>query len=441
MNISLKKISVGISAGINRILLAAVLVFCCNVPLTFTASAVENNEIRLYADGSEAVLELYFPQAAAEETASVQVSVCVKADSDGANLEFIPDSGLSSKIVESRYRKDTGVLNIYLAGRNALFPSSGSITVGRIRISSSTDSAVSATVSAVKNSVKFVIGGELVSPENDTDYPSAVNISAAGNSASGTWEPAYPDYSSGNYFPNIPVPAVDINNGGDERSSESGDPFFDTDEMPYYGDGEEYEAAEDPYGEEWSAAAENPNPPDTSMLLEAISGAESFNKADYTESSYNALREAVNKAKSVISDPNATQDEIDEALLDIENAIGMLQLKNDIPSGAEGYDQSGGAGADGAVSGVNEGAFGENNGNGHNTNEAQTAQNINGVSSDGDVRPADNEAVSQNEDGGNKNILWIIIASAAALTASAAIILHKRAGIKKAADGEHFNTK
>lgn len=84
--------------------------------LTLNAYAAESNEIRLESNGGEAVLELYFPQAAAEEIASMQVSVSVKANSDSVDLEFIPDSGLSSKIVESRYKNDTGILNIYLAG-------------------------------------------------------------------------------------------------------------------------------------------------------------------------------------------------------------------------------------------------------------------------------------------------------------------------------------
>ncbi|MDE5576804.1 MAG: hypothetical protein K2J11_05415 [Oscillospiraceae bacterium] len=111
------KKSVGISAGImKKMLSAAALIICCIMPLTISASAAEVNEIKLEANGSEASLELYFPQAAAEGIASMQMSVYVAANSDSVDLEFIPDSGLAAKIVESRYQSDTGMLNIYLAG-------------------------------------------------------------------------------------------------------------------------------------------------------------------------------------------------------------------------------------------------------------------------------------------------------------------------------------
>lgn len=458
-NIFLKKVFDGTSAV--KSLFAALLTFCCIVSLTLTVSAAENNEIKLNANGSEAVLGLYFPQAAAEEIASMQVSVYVKVNSDGVDLEFIPDSGLASKIVESRYQSDTGVLNIYLAGTKALFPSSGSITVGKIKINSSSGSAASATVAVIKDSVKFVSGGELVSPDNDTDYPEDVSISVSAQTSQDPQEPpVYPNYPSGNYFPNIPIPTVDIdynsgNNGNDRNNESSGNDFYGDDEVLYPDDDN---ISEDRYGDteptESDTLGDNPNVPDTSALSEAISRAESYNKKDYTESSYNNLKDAINKAKKLISDPNATGEEIDEALLNIENAVGMLQLRNDIPSGAEGYGQNSDMGADES----NNGFFGENSdgsisehvqkgqhsdrdNTGNSADAAQAAQNINGTDPSEDIRSAHNNVFPQNEDNGKKLPIGIIITAAIAAIAIVTIIVYKRVTVKKNSDGEHFNTK
>ncbi|MDE5858922.1 MAG: hypothetical protein K2H23_00795, partial [Oscillospiraceae bacterium] len=215
MNILFNKKYAGIASGImKKTLSAAALIICCVMPLTISASAA-NNEIKLEANGSEASLELYFPQAAAEEIASMQISVYVAANSDSVDLEFIPDSSLSSKIVESRYQSDTGTLNIYLAGTEALFSSSGYTKVGRIRISTSASSAASASVEVVKDSVRFVRSGELISPDSDTDYPAAVNITTSWQSSPGTSNPSYPNYpnySTGNYFPNISTLDSVVNN-------------------------------------------------------------------------------------------------------------------------------------------------------------------------------------------------------------------------------------
>lgn len=447
MSMSIYK-SVGIAAGKLR---KAALVICCIMLLTLNVSAASNNEIKLEADGSEATLELYFPQAAAEETASMQVSVSVKANLDGVDLEFIPDSGLASKIVESRYHSETGILNIYLAGTEALFPSSGSVTVGKVKVTG--NNSASATVEVVKDSVKFVRSGELVSPDNDTDYPASVTITASGQSSSGTPTPtpSYPNHSTGNYFPNISV-STDYDKSNDRN---------DTDgirkPVPNYSDTESnVDIDDDEYDyaalEEEDTAGENLNPPDTSSLSEALSRADDYRETDYTESSYDDLKDAVNKAEELISDPNATQDEIDEALLDIENAIGMLRPKNDIPSGAAGYGGND-TNMDSGISGV----YGDNtddsgedreygqgeqssdrddSGHGSNSNNgAQTSPNGNIVNASNDVQSAD--LFTENE-GGGKSIVWMIVLAVIAAAAAAVIaVVLKKSGKKKSADGNH----
>lgn len=164
---------------IKKSLSVIAVILCCMIALTLSASAAANNKIELKASGSEAQLILDFPQAAAEEIASMQISLSVKTNSKSAEIEFIPDSKLAAKIAESRYHSDTGILNIYLAGTEAIFSESSPLTVGKVKISGS---SVSAAVKIVENSVKFVRGGELIEGENlievygEIAYPDNVTI-------------------------------------------------------------------------------------------------------------------------------------------------------------------------------------------------------------------------------------------------------------------------
>lgn len=451
------KKSVGIPAEImKKMLSAAALIICCIMLPAINASAAEVNEIKLEANGSEASLELYFPQAAAEEIASMQMSVYVTANSDSVDLEFIPDSGLSAKIVESRYQSDTGMLNIYLAGTEALFPSSGSIKVGSIRISTSGSGAASAAVDVVRDSVRFVRSGELVSPDNDTDYPASVTVTAAGQSAPITQDPVYPNYSTVNYFPNITLTTDADTNRND--IDEVWKPVRNDD---YTEPDADIGGYDDAVLEEQDTIGENMNPPDLAALLDALSRAEDYRRADYSESSYADFEEAVNKANEVISDPYATQDEIDEALLNVENAVGMLRPRNDVPSGAEGYSENkaGMVGSDSnyvngygqgeqpyGVDGINYNINGGNGSNGINGNNGgvQAAQDGNIVNASDGVQTVDHadDPFAGNDNGGKNHLLWIVvIAVIAVIAAVASIIVIKKTNDKKSADGNHFKSE
>ena len=332
-------------AGKIKVLLTAVMTACMILQGT-VVSAENSNEITLSASGNEAGIELYFPQAAAEEIASMQISVKVTAAVQGTDLEYIPDSSLSGRIVESRYQSSTGTLNIYIAGTTALFSPDGHASVGTVRISS--DSTAAATVEVAENSVKFVRNGEIVSPGSDTVYPAAVTLKADGQTSPVTPEnpvtpvdpvtpvtPVNPVTPENPSTPVIPVAPAGIKDNVTETlppEPENADILYDGE------DDAEYDTPN--LSPENSYPAETgiqPLPPDLTALYDAISRAGSYSEADYILDSYAALNEAVNKARSVADDPAATQAEIDEAQLNIENAIGMLTLRNDIPSGAEGY--------------------------------------------------------------------------------------------------------
>ncbi len=93
--------------------------------------------------------------------------------------------------------------------------------------------------------------------------------------------------------------------------------------------------------------SEYPNRPgeEAKKLLEMIKTAENLPKGDYTEESYNAMLEALENAKKILKDPNSTNEQIVQALAELENAIGALvpiaknsvdeKLEQDIASGKQ----------------------------------------------------------------------------------------------------------
>ncbi len=64
---------------------------------------------------------------------------------------------------------------------------------------------------------------------------------------------------------------------------------------------------------------------DKTELQAAIAEAEALNEEDYTEESWDALQEAVENAQAVVSNSNATQDMVDDALLELETAMNNLE--------------------------------------------------------------------------------------------------------------------
>lgn len=474
-------------AGKIKVLLTAVMTACMILQGT-VVSAENSNEITLSASGNEAGIELYFPQAAAEEIASMQISVKVTADVQGTDLEYIPDSSLSGRIVESRYQSSTGTLNIYIAGTTALFSPDGHASVGTVRISS--DSTAAATVEVAENSVKFVRNGEIVSPGSDTVYPAAVTLKADGQTSPVTPENpvtpvdpvtpvtpvnpvtpenpstpvipvtptvpgnVYPGRPTGNFFPDISVSTPTY--GIKDNVTETLPPKPENADILY--DGEDEIVDDTPnLSPENSYPAETgiqPLPPDLTALYDAISRAGSYREADYSPDSYAALAEAVNKARSVADDPASTQSEIDEAQLNIENAIGMLTLRNDIPSGAEGYAADnaqpsgeipltspmadnaevpagqvyvpGDDGAGIALPGVPEPAA---------KPTPQVQQSQPGITAADNARSVSSEFMTETETAGS-SAMWLLI-PAIAIAAAAAVVI-KKVIDKKAADGKHY---
>lgn len=493
MKTFIKKLPAGKIKG----LIVSVMTACMILQGT-VVSAADSNEITLSASGNEAGIELYFPQAAAEEIASMQISVKVTADVQGTDLEYIPDSSLSGRIVESRYQSSTGTLNIYIAGTTALFSPDGHASVGTVRISSGSTAA--ATVEVAENSVKFVRNGEIVSPGSDTVYPRAVTLKADGQTSPVTPENpvtpvdpvtpenpvtpvtpvtpenpvtpvtpvdpttpvtpvtptvpgnVYPGRPTGNFFPDISVSTPTY--GIKDNVTETLPPEPDNADILY--DSEDETVYDTPsLSPENSYPAETgiqPLPPDLTALYDAISRAGSYSEADYSPDSYAALNEAVNKARSVADDPASTQAEIDEAQLNIENAIGMLTLRNDIPSGAEGYA------ADNAQNGQPSGEVPLTSPMADNAEVPAGQVYVPGNNEAGIALPSVPEGAKQTQqvqrpqpgitaadnarsvmtetETAGSSAMWLLIPAIAAAAAAAVII--KKVIDKKAADGKHY---
>ena len=83
-----------------------------------------------------------------------------------------------------------------------------------------------------------------------------------------------------------------------------------------------------------------PEEADKSGLQAAAADAEKLKAEDYTETSYNAMKKALDAAKAVLADEAATQDEVNSALKELRDAVAGLEKPVDPPE-PEVVDKSG----------------------------------------------------------------------------------------------------
>lgn len=100
--------------------------------------------------------------AAKEGIASLQFEIVVNA-SDGAEVSF-EFAESKADICEYRYNKSTGILNIYIAGKNALFEKDvENLVLGKIKVTGGENSPV--MVKIAEDSLKYVYGTDLKTME------------------------------------------------------------------------------------------------------------------------------------------------------------------------------------------------------------------------------------------------------------------------------------
>ncbi len=75
--------------------------------------------------------------------------------------------------------------------------------------------------------------------------------------------------------------------------------------------------------------------PDKSLLEELINQASGLNVANYTKATFDGLTKALNEAKAVFENPNATQKEVDSAKATLEKAINSLEANTPVDNTAK----------------------------------------------------------------------------------------------------------
>lgn len=117
------------------------------------SAAGADNAVTLTANGSTAAVHLNLPENEAKGVTAMQLSFEVES-SDSINVEFAFDSAVSASVKEYTYNEQTGILNVYLAGRSELLSSDGSADLGEIQLNG--DGGSDASVRFVPDSLRLV---------------------------------------------------------------------------------------------------------------------------------------------------------------------------------------------------------------------------------------------------------------------------------------------
>lgn len=321
--------------------LTAAALLCAN--LSAGVYAANEEKAQLTSDGDKAAVSLTLSQAAKEEISSIQISLNVKPNTDKAEIAFIPNENLKVKICESRYHSDTGILNIYAVGTEPIFDKSNpAVTLGTVKLSCSDPMGASANVGFVKGSLKYVRGGTLLTYDNGLVYSEGVTVSVGNGGldpippitqptvTSLATKPPQPINTSENNPPIItsdkepkPVTQAPVNPAVPtvtEKTENNNNPNPENPPAPV--------VSQPQYVITTNKNEPQPTAADFSKLKAAVETAEKIKGDDYTEESYKILTEAVKKAKETLSSPLSNQSQIDESLLLLENAMGMLTPKS-----------------------------------------------------------------------------------------------------------------
>lgn len=338
--------------------------------------------IRVFAAGGDAfyldgtgTVTLVSQHAAKEKISSLQFSLMV----DGAaNVDF-QFSASSAKVLEARYHKDTKILNIYLAGTKALFAeNTDTLEIGKVLATDENGNNASATVSVVADSLWYVYGNEQIQAQG-LEVPDAVSIGSTGNSGSGTGSNEGESGGTGNGSneegsgtgngSNEEGGGTGSNEGesgdgssgwngsqGNQLGTDPGAPGIwnpgnsgsdqeDSAEEKSQGGGSGGQSKgsgrdkrQDGEGQESNTSSETddvPFQPDTAdaetvsesyqKLRETLETAQKLSEEDYTPESFQILKEMIARAQEVLEHPHVTEEELQEALLNLENAIGALE--------------------------------------------------------------------------------------------------------------------
>ena len=255
--------------------------------LPLQVSAAEKESIELAVEAEQVGVSLTLPQSVSGNILSLQVGLKVDSNVQEETTATFQFSENVAKVADYRYNQEKGILNIYLSGTKTLFQNgTESLKLGNVQINTTNENGATVHVSVVEDSVKMVKGTKTEVIQN-IDYPEKAEIILGnrGNQDNGG----------------------DPDNGGDQ---------------------------------------DNGDAQDKTELQQVMEMAKSYTQSEYTKESYAVLQKAMEMAQKVLDKEDATEEEITEALKNLENAIGSLVKKEDTSSPSTDQDETTNQGAD-----------------------------------------------------------------------------------------------
>lgn len=255
--------------------------------LPLQVSAAEKESIELAVEAERVGVSLTLPQSVSGNILSLQVGLKVDSNVQEETTATFQFSENVAKVADYRYNQEKGILNIYLSGTKTLFQNgTESLKLGNVQINTTNENGATVHVSVVENSVKMVKGTKTEVIQN-IDYPEKAEII--------------------------------LGNGGNQDNG--GDPDNGGDQ-------------------------DNGDAQDKTELQQVMEMAKSYTQSEYTKESYAVLQKAMEMAQKVLDKEDATEEEITEALKNLENAIGSLVKKEDTSSPSTDQDETTNQGAD-----------------------------------------------------------------------------------------------
>lgn len=353
-------------------IIMAVFVLAFLLPIQVFAQS--NDSFELDPQGN---VTLKSSHAAGEGISSLQFSLTIESESAyKVEFQFSPNI---AQVAEFRYHEDTGTLNVYIAGTEALFAeNTESLMIGKVVVLDASQNSIPAKVSIDSDSLQYVYGTESRKAEEVQvpEKPVEINVSSA--DSGGSQKPPTEDTPQGPGGSSSDSQGSDNSNNGTQGSDNSnnssqgsgnsnnssqgsdnsnntqsqgnGNPSGNTTSNSHNtasssqntASGTQSSGANTSNGQ--SQGTDSGETGSTSQaenythLKKTIENARGFKEEDYSSESYEALQAAITKAEAVLGDPYATPEEVDEALIELENAIGALVNREE---GADDSQQSG----------------------------------------------------------------------------------------------------
>ena len=255
--------------------------------LPLQVSAAEKESIELAVEAEQVGVSLTLPQSVSGNILSLQVGLKVDSNVQEETTATFQFSENVAKVADYRYNQEKGILNIYLSGTKTLFQNgTESLKLGNVQINTTNENGATVHVSVVEDSVKMVKGTKTEVIQN-IDYPEKAEII--------------------------------LGNGGNQDNG--GDPDNGGDQ-------------------------DNGDAQDKTELQQVMEMAKSYTQSEYTKESYAVLQKAMEMAQKVLDKEDATEEEITEALKNLENVIGSLVKKEDTSSPSTDQDETTNQGAD-----------------------------------------------------------------------------------------------